>query len=109
VDNSTQIRHQRLTHAGERRIYAEAVGKRIALLADDGFEHELLELAGTRLETLRRHGAVSLEWPGRQLGSLIGPVLETAGLRDIRDLVARGEIALLVLLRDPLSPHPIHA
>ena len=91
----------------------------LALVAHDGKKREMVELVGSCLPAVRNHQLVATEATGRAIAESYGLDVELVlsgpfgGDMQIGAMVARGEVGMVVFLRDPLTAHPhdpdIHA
>lgn len=86
--------------------------KRIALIAHDRKKPEMLDLAERHRETLEGRSIVATGTTGRMIHERTGLEIETVlsgpmgGDQQIGAEIARGHVALVIFLRDPLTPHP---
>lgn len=86
--------------------------KRIALIAHDRKKPEILELAQRHRDTLQGRSILATGTTGRMIHEHTGLTVETVlsgplgGDQQIGAEIARGHIALVIFLRDPLTPHP---
>jgi methylglyoxal synthase len=85
---------------------------RIALIAHDGKKEELLELVHDHVLVLRDERLVTTNTTGRLIADRFGLDVERmasgphGGDLQVGALVASGDVALVVFLRDPLASHP---
>ena len=87
-------------------------GGTLALIAHDGKKNEMVAFAERQRERLASHRLVATATTGRLLREGVGLEVESVlsgplgGDVQIAARVATGEIAAVLFLVDPLSPHP---
>lgn len=91
---------------------SEIAARKIALIAHDRKKPEMLELVERHLNALRGRQIVATGTTGSQIREKTGLPVETVlsgplgGDQQIGSEIAGGRVALVVFLRDPLTPHP---
>ena len=86
----------------------------LAMIAHDRLKVELVDWARDNLNTLRTWDIVATKTTGTLLRDTFGKMLNVetvlsgpqGGDQQIGALIAEGEVAGLIFLIDPLSPHP---